>query len=169
MIKYLPGNIIRFVILVLTQVIILNHVHFSGYVNPMVYLMFILLLPFETPPWFMIILGFVTGLSVDVFSGTMGLHASATTMAAFIRKPVLIFIAPRDGYEPGSQPDIKHMGWFWFSRYAVIMILAHHIWLFTLEVFRFSDYHHTLLRIIISSVFSFVLIVLLQAILTRRN
>ena len=44
-------NIIRFVFLVLLQVLILNNIQFSGYINPYFYIYFILLLPFDTPRW----------------------------------------------------------------------------------------------------------------------
>ena len=60
-------NTLRFVILVFIQVAILNNIQISGFINPYVYVLFILLLPFETPNWVLLVLSFFLGLSVDIF------------------------------------------------------------------------------------------------------
>jgi rod shape-determining protein MreD len=92
------------VVLILLQVLVLNNIQFSGYVNPYVYIMIILLLPSLTPSWMVLTIAFFTGLVIDLFSGSPGMHASATLLAGFARPFVLRVIAPRDGYDPGSSP-----------------------------------------------------------------
>ena len=67
MINLYVRNIGRFIVLVLFQVLVLNNIQFSGYVNPFMYVLFILLLPFETPRWLLLLSGFLLGLSVDIF------------------------------------------------------------------------------------------------------
>jgi hypothetical protein len=59
MIKLLPKYIIRFVVLVLVQVFILNNVHLGGFINPYIYILFIITLPFETPKWFLFVIAFL--------------------------------------------------------------------------------------------------------------
>ena len=59
-------NIIRFVVLVFIQVAILNNIQISGFINPYMYVLFILLLPFETPNWILLVLSFFLGLSIDI-------------------------------------------------------------------------------------------------------
>ena len=86
------------ILLILFQIIILNNIQFSGYVNPYVYIMFILMLPSLTPSWLLLLTAFLTGLIIDLFSGSPGMHAGATVLAAFSRPLVLRLIAPRDGY-----------------------------------------------------------------------
>ena len=168
MINLLGRNILRFIILVLFQVLVLNNVQFSGYVNPFMYVLFILLLPFETPRWLLLISGFLLGLSVDIFSNTLGLHASASVFMAFLRPYVLQVISPRDGYESGTFPRVFYYGLTWFLNYAVILVVMHHLFLFYFEVFRFSEFFRTLLRVILSSSFSIVIIVLSQYIVYRK-
>jgi len=73
-------NSIRFIGLVLLQVLILNHIRIGGYINPYVYGLYILLLPFSTPKWLVLFAGFSIGLSVDIFMSTAGLHAGATVV-----------------------------------------------------------------------------------------
>ncbi|MBI5538865.1 MAG: rod shape-determining protein MreD [Bacteroidia bacterium] len=168
MISILPQNIARFIILVLLQVLILNNIQLSGFINPYIYILFILLLPFETPAWLLLILGFVTGLAIDIFSGTIGMHATATTLAAYSRPFILTLFSPRDGYESRTSPTLKHYDIAWIIRYTVVMILIHHSTLFFIEIFRFSGFFYTMLRILISSAFTFVLIILSQFLFYKK-
>lgn len=168
MISILPQNIARFIILVLLQVLILNNIQLSGFINPYIYILFILLLPFETPAWLLLILGFVTGLTIDIFSGTIGMHATATTLAAYSRPFILTLLSPRDGYENRTAPTLKYYGIAWIIKYSIVIILIHHSTLFFIEIFRFSGFFYTMLRILISSAFTFVLIILSQFLFFKK-
>jgi rod shape-determining protein MreD len=107
-----------FILLILSQVFLFNNIQFSGYVNPYVYIMFILLLPIELPAWLLLILSFLTGLVIDFFSGSLGMHASSSVLAGFVRPYVLQILSPRDGYEPGSEPSMIIYGFRWFFIYT---------------------------------------------------
>ena len=135
MIEILQKNILRFIILVLVQVLIFNNIDLSGYINPYIYVLFILLLPFETPGWLLLVLGFLLGLSIDIFQDSLGVHIVATVFMAFLRPSVLKIIAPRDGYESGTYPRVYYYGSSWFLKYAAILIFAHHLVLFYIEIF----------------------------------
>lgn len=151
-----------FVILILLQVLLFNNIQFSGYVNPYVYVMFILLLPVEIAQGILLPVAFFTGLTVDFFGGTTGMHAGATVAAGFVRPYILRFISPRDGYEPGATPSMLIYGRRWFLFYSILMVTVHHFVLFYFEVFRFTGFFHTLLRVIISSVFTVTFIMLAE-------
>lgn len=151
-----------FLLLLILQLLLFNNIQFSGYVNPYVYIMFILLLPVEIPAWLLLLLSFTTGLIMDFFSGTPGMHASATVLAGFVRPYILRLTAPRDGYEPGTDLSMMIYGARWFLVYASIMVLIHHTLLFYMEVFRFADFFRTMLRVILSSFFSVSFIFLLE-------
>ena len=151
-----------FILLILLQVLLFNNIQFSGYVNPYVYIMFILLLPVEIPSWLLLLLSFVTGLIMDFFSGSPGMHASATVLAGFVRPYVLRIISPRDGYEPRSDPSMLIYGFRWFLTYTLLIVLIHHTALFYLEVFRFADFFRTMLRVLLSSLFSVTFILLIE-------
>lgn len=168
MIKILPRNIIRIILLVFFQIFILNNIQFSGYVNPYFYTLFIILLPFETPGWLLLTLGFILGITIDVFSNTPGLHASATVFMAFLRPLVLDYFAPRDGYVPSTFPRVYYYGLGWFFQYSAILILAHHFFLFYIEVFRLSDFLITFYRVILSTLFTLFLVVISQYFIYRR-
>jgi rod shape-determining protein MreD len=151
-----------FIILILLQVVLFNNIQFSGYVNPYVYIILILLLPVEISALLLLSIAFITGLIIDFFTGTPGMHASATVLAGFVRPFVLRLISPRDGYEAGAVPSMEVYGFRWFLIYTVIIVLIHHLALFYIEVFRFTDFFRTLLRVFLSSLFSVIFILLAE-------
>jgi rod shape-determining protein MreD len=151
-----------FILLILSQVLLFSNIQFSGYINPYVYVMFILLLPIEIPSWLLLILSFILGLVMDFFSGSPGMHSSASLMAGFVRPYVLRIVSPRDGYEPNSDPSMITYGLRWFLIYTSLIVLVHHTALFYLEVFRFADFFRTFLRVLLSSFFTIVFIVLIE-------
>jgi len=151
-----------FILLILLQVLLFNNIQFSGYVNPYVYIMFILLLPVELPAWLLLFLSFLTGLVIDFFSGSLGMHTASSVLAGFVRPYVLQILSPRDGYEPGSEPSMIIYGFRWFLIYTLIIVLIHHTALFYLEVFRFTEFFRTLLRVLLSSLFSVTFILLIE-------
>ncbi|MEA3463149.1 MAG: rod shape-determining protein MreD [Bacteroidota bacterium] len=161
-------NIFRFIIVILFQVLVMDNVMINGYMIPYIYLLFILLMPFETPRWVQLLLGFALGLSIDLFNGTPGMHTAATVLAAFVRPYLLDLLASRDGYEPDTFPRIHYYGFFWFLKYTLIIVFIHHLALFYLEVFQLRVFFSTLLRVILSSILSTSTIVLSQYFVFRK-
>jgi rod shape-determining protein MreD len=162
MITELLVFLFRFLILILVQVVVLNNVQFSGFINPFVYIMFIMMLPVRMPKTFLLLAAFLTGLVVDVFSNTMGMHAAACVFMAYVRPTVLRIMAPRDGYETESSPSVKELGFTWFLIYAGTLTFIHHFILFYIEVFRFSEFFTTFLRVLLSSVATLLTIMISQ-------
>lgn len=155
-------NAIRFIFLILLQAMIFDHWVLWGGTQPFIYVLFILMIPFETAPWAVLILGFISGIAMDAFENTLGMHASASVLMAYLRRPVLDRIAPRDGYESGMKPMIAHMGPSWYLRYAGILTLAHHIWLLALDRFRLDEIFSIILKGVGSAMFTLILIFFYQ-------
>ena len=120
MIKVLSRNMLRFVVLILAQILIFNNIEINGYLTPYIYILFLILLPFETPGWVILLSGFFLGFIMDIFSETMGMHTAATTLAAYLRPIALRIFSPREGYETGSLPRIYYFGFGWFLRYTAL-------------------------------------------------
>lgn len=152
--------------IILLQMVVLNNIQFSGYVNPFVYIYLLLIIPVDTEDWVLLLIAFFIGLLMDIFSGTPGMHTSATVMAAFARPYILGIVAVRDGYEKGSVPSVAEYGLRWFLVYSLLMIVTHHLVLFYMEVFTFHGFFRTFLRVLISSLFTFVSVVLLEVYIT---
>ncbi|MFW5753449.1 MAG: rod shape-determining protein MreD [Marinilabiliaceae bacterium] len=165
MINLLPRYILNFIVLVLLQVLVLNNLQFSGYLNPFLYILFIITLPFQTPRWFLLVLGFITGLTIDIFMNSLGIHAAATVFMTFLRPSILNSFAPRDGYEPGTRPVPADFGFGWFLKYTALMVVTHHLFLFFVEAFSFESFFATLWKSILSSIVSigFIIIAILFA------
>lgn len=168
MIRFVLSNIFRFVVLVALQILLFNRIQVSGYLNPYFYIIFILLLPFETPKWLLLISSFALGLSIDLFSGTPGMHAMACTLMAYVRPFVLSWLSPRDGYKANTRPRIGFYGLDWFLKYTLLLVSIHHTALFFIEVFKWAAFGHTLLRIILSIVFSTLFILISQFFIFRK-
>ncbi len=154
-------QIIRFVVLVLFQVLVINDIRLGGYVHPCIYLIFILLQPFSTPKWQQLLLGFVLGLTIDLFTGTPGLHAGATTLMAFCRPAVIGFISGNQKFENIQEPNLGQLDGMWFFRYTLLTVLIHHFALFFLESFSFRLIGQVLLRILLSVPVSIFLIMII--------
>ena len=168
MIRSFLKNIILLFLIILLQVFAFNNIQLGGFINPYFYIIFILLLPFETPGWTLLVSSFFLGLFMDMFSQTLGMHASACTLMAFLRPSVLKAFSPRDGYELGTLPRIQFYGFTWFLKYALALIFVHHFVLFYLEMFRFTDFFYTLFRVILSTLFTGLFVILSQYFVFRR-
>ncbi|HAH23289.1 MAG TPA: rod shape-determining protein MreD [Prolixibacteraceae bacterium] len=168
MIKDFGRYVIMFVLLVLIQVLILNNIQFSGFVNPYVYILFILLLPFTIPGYLLLGLSFLLGLSIDIFNNTLGVHAGATVLLGFLRPGIANLISSREIIEKGNTPNMKQLGFASFLKYVVISVFIHHLFLFYAEAFSFGGFFHTLVRCVLSSAFSIVIILASQFILFKN-
>jgi len=162
-------NIVRFLVLVLIQVFVLNNIRVNAYINPYLYLLFILILPFETPGWLLLSSSFLIGLTIDLFAHTPGMHASAAVFMAFCRPAVIRFISGTKGIEAGLSPGIKDLGFQWFFLYSLILILLHHFVFFFLEVFRFNEFIQTLYRILLSTLATLTLILLVEYLFFKQK
>jgi len=154
-------QIIRFVVLVLLQVLVVNHIRLGGYVHPYIYILFVMLLPINIAGWQLLLLGFSLGLSVDLFTGTPGLHAGATTLMAFCRPQIIKLISGTLKFENIYEPNLNQLDGMWFFRYVFCMVFVHHFALFFMESFSFHLFGQVLLRVLLSVPVSVFLIMMI--------
>jgi len=162
-------NILRFIFVLVLQILIFNNIQLSGYINPHFYILFILLLPIKTPAWLSMLSAFILGSIIDIFSLSPGLHASASVLIAFIRPTIISLIKTNSEVKPEITPNLNNMGFRWFISYVFLLIFIHHTIYFILEVFSFRHIFDTFYHIIISSFATFVLIILSQLFIYKRN
>jgi hypothetical protein len=163
--KYL----LRAILLIALQVLIVQNINLSGYIILLPYVLAILMLPFETNRLLVLFLSFVVGISIDYFYDSSGIHASACTIMGFARYYVLKYVSPREGYDAGVRPSVEDMGLAWYLTYAGTLIAIHHLFLFYLEIFRFSEFFRTLFRIIMSTAGTLGFIYLIQFLLSTKR
>lgn len=147
------------------QVMVFNYINLFGYINPSFYIFFILLLPFETPAYLMLIIAFSSGLIMDGFTDSGGIHAAASTLVAFLRPQILKTISSKREYEPGVQVRASDLGWPWFLKYCLSMVAIYQIMTIGLEVFRWSMIPSSLLRLGISTALTLILIIIYEYLL----
>ena len=170
-------NTLRFCIIILLQVLILNKITLRWWSEPgfpifipYVYPLFILLLPFETPVWALLIMGFILGTTVDSFMNTAGMHACATVLIAYLRTNVLSALLPRNLSEyAGQSPSIRSMSWMPFLVYSAFLIILHHFVFFTIELWNVSNFGFLLLKILASSITSMLFIVVYLLLFTKQS
>ena len=162
-------NIIRFVALVLLQVLLLNHLNIFGYLNPFVYLLFIIILPFRTNKIMLLFIAFLTGLVIDIFGNTPGLHSSATLFMAFMRPAFIAALFRKIEYTQNEEPNITKLGLGGFARYALLMVTTHQFILFLLEIASFSKLLLILKTTIFNSILSLVVIFIIMFLFSKRK
>lgn len=162
-------NLLRFIILVFMQVFLLKNITLYNLSTPYLYIMFILLLPFEIPNLLLFALAFLLGLTIDAFYDTPGLHAASCVLLAFVRILFISITVQKEGFDNEPEPTLSVMGLRWFLTYALVLTLFHHFFLFNLEVFRFSEIPYTLSRFIMSSIFTVFLMLLSGLLFFKRK
>jgi len=158
---------VRFIILVLIQVLLLSHINFMGYITPYLYILFILLYPIKNNRMLFVFLSFLLGLSVDMFLDSGGMHAAATLTISYIR-PVALKFSFGSVYE---HQTIKFSAIDFGQRltYITILTIVHHFILFSLDIFNFSKILLVLKNTLFSSIFTIILCVLISIIFSSAN
>jgi hypothetical protein len=170
MINIIPSNILRFLTLILFQVLILNNSNLTPLnITPFVFILFIFLLPFETPKWLLLILAFIMGIILDIFSDELGKFSFSLVLVAFLRPSVLNLLSSRDGYRKKTLPNLQDYGWKWFLKYSIILIAIHNVSFYFLEAFQLKYLYVTLFKIILNTFFTTLIIYLIQSFMVRNR
>lgn len=158
---------IRFLALVIFQVLILNHINFLGYINPYIYILFIALFPIKNNRMILIFLSFLLGLTIDLFQDTGGVHAAASVLIAYAR-PVILKSSFGTIYEHQS---IKFNSVDFGSKltYFTLLTAIHHLILFSLEIFSVSKIILVLQKTLFSSIFTIFLSIVITIIFSRKT
>lgn len=166
----LVRNIIRLAIFIFVQAFILNKVpNLHRFVVPYLYYLFILWLPFSTPRLTVLALGFITGLSLDYFKMTPGLHTAACVLIAYVRPLIITLLSPKDATEyTFREPSPKAMGWGPYAVYALILTVLHHTYLTFLEWLDFGTFLSFLIKVLATTAISMVLIVTVEILFPRK-
>ncbi len=161
-------NIVRWFVLLLIQILLLRNLSFYNMATPFVYILFLLLIPFGTPNLLLYLIAFITGLTLDAFYDTLGVHTAACVALAFVRISFISVTMNRDGFDE-PEPTLGNMGFKWFILYALLCTVAHHLVLFFLETFRLAEFSYTLLRCLFSVIFTLFSVVLIEFVFYNRK
>jgi len=131
-------HILRFIGLVAVQSLLLNQMTLTvgAYFNVLLYPLFILFLPLQMPAAYLVLLGFLIGVTMDATVPSWGIHASAGAFAGIIRGLAFMPFAPKGGFsakDPIFSP--ANMGWQTFINGAALFTVMHIFWYFSVSYF----------------------------------
>ncbi len=169
MTKFAIRYALMFVLLVVAQAVVFNHLVLFGVAVPLVFLYLITTLPVTLGTNLSVLLGFLAGLSVDMFSDTPGLNALCCTVLAFIRKPVFHLYMSYDDDLAGNSPGSSTMGAPAFMKYLLTMVLIYCIMMFTIEAFQLFNPDLLIIRILASTAYTFLLLYALDCLKPRQR
>ncbi|SDW99822.1 rod shape-determining protein MreD [Flavobacterium degerlachei] len=147
-------NISRFILLLAVQIVIFNNMNFLGYIIPLPYILFIILYPVNGNRSGLLLASFLLGLTMDLFSNSGGIHATACLVLAYVRPTIFKFsFGVSYEYQTIKLNDVLTPERFSFILMSVVI---HHITLFILEAFQVSFFWDILLRTVLSTVFTII-------------
>ncbi|MBI2257991.1 MAG: rod shape-determining protein MreD [Flavobacteriia bacterium] len=161
-------HIIRFFLIVLAQSFLLNQIEVGLGIQWMIYPLFIFLLPIKTPIFWLLFLSFLLGISIDIFSNTFGLHASSAVFIAAVRNYWYQLIESKEDLEEMEELSISQLGFFKIAILQGFLILLHHLWFFSFEMFKWTEFLFIIQKTLLSMPCSLALIVIIQKIFFKK-
>ncbi len=166
-------QVLRFIFVVLLQVLIFKQLSLAiggnHYMSVIIYPLFILFLPHKISHSLLVLIGFLLGMTIDLFYDSPGVHASATVFMAFLRPVALKAFEPRGGYKTNELPTRHEMGINNFIFYTATLLLGHLIFYFVIEAFSLVYFIESLSRTIVSFIPSLVFIIIYQYIFNPKD
>ena len=143
-----------FVAAVLLQIFLFDNLSISIYLNPLVYIVFIALLPLDAQPVTLLGAGLLLGVVMDQAMGSAGINTIVTLPVAFFRPQIAAMICGRENIREGGIPSPGRLGSHKFFVYLLTLTMIHHTLFFLLEALSWSHLFHTVVRIVVSSAVS---------------
>jgi rod shape-determining protein MreD len=156
-------HILILVLFVILQAVLFGNMHLSSLqLIPTVFILAILLLPFEFPNWLILIIAFFSGLALDIFNDTLGVNTASVTLMAYVRPFILSTLAPYDGYENGTLPRLSYYGFPWVIKYNLMSVFVFSFAYYFLISFSFTYFLQDLLKIFLGSLYTLIIVLLMQ-------
>ncbi|MEN9339614.1 MAG: hypothetical protein RIQ62_926 [Bacteroidota bacterium] len=170
--------VLNFLLIMSVQLFVLNDIVIKSSLSlmgmpafiPMLYPLVLLLLPVNTFSWLSMLLGLFTGLLMDYFCNTPGMHAAACVLLCYMRPIILSVFFQQSAKELGSVvPSLFRMGMIAFSLYAGISLLLHHFFFYLLQIWSFQNILLILGKTFLSLILSLLLILVSQLLFARKD
>jgi len=160
----------RLAIFILIQVYVLNKIpHLHRLVTPYLYYLPLLWLPFSVSRIGLLMIGFLTGLTLDYFMNTPGLHAAACLLVAYVRPFVINVLTPKDSAEFNyREPSPKAIQWTPYAIYVFVLTLLHHGYMVFLEWLDFGSFLDFIIKVIATTGISMLLIFTVELLFPRN-
>lgn len=157
----LTGQVVNFLVYVTLQILIVRNLVLFDRAFCYIYVVFLLLLPFETGRMTLLLLGFITGFAIDIFYDSLGINAAASVLMMYIR-PYWLDLVTKGGDENIYNPNIRNTGFETFIAYTIPLIFIHHFALFFLEAGTLNMFFFTLTKVLLSTLLTGLVMVVFQ-------
>lgn len=149
-----------FIILLLVQGLICNHIRLLNSATPLLYILFVLQFRRNHPRWAILLWSFALGLCVDIFANTPGVASASMTLVGILQPYLLELFVSKDAADD-LRPSVRTLGgsYFW---YAFIIVVLYCLLFFTIETFNFFNWMQWLQSVVGSSLITYLLIVVLE-------
>lgn len=150
-----------FVVLLVAQGLVLNHIHLFDCATPLLYVILVLHFRRNQSRWSVLLWCFAMGLSVDVFANTPGVAAGSMTLMGLVQPYLFELFVPRDSADD-LEPSIRAIGMASYCWYAFIIVFLYSVLFFTLETFNFFNWLQWLECVVGSTVLTYMLVMALE-------
>lgn len=160
-------NIFRFVLLVLAQVLIFNTLNFMDFINPMVYVIFFYWYPLKSNRALFMVVSFLLGFIIDIFSDTLALNAIASLTVAYAR-PVIMRFCFGVNYE-FQNFSFKNTTKIQRVTFLALLILIHHLLFFSLEILSITHILLILKKVFATGIVTLILCTLFSSLFSPKS
>jgi len=154
----LSKQLIRYIVVMLLQVLLFNRLQLSGICHPYIYVLCLLMMPITLTHSADMLIGAAAGLIMDVFCNSLGIHTASCILLMFVR-PYLIGAVVNDKDRLNEQISLRAIGMEALIKYVVILVLLHHLTVFTLGAWSWAHMPFVLLETGVSSLITIVIII----------
>lgn len=158
----------RFFLFLVMQIFVFDHLELGFGIYFLIYPLFIMTLPFETSLFLLLIISFVFGSLLDIFSNTYGIHTSSLLLFAYLRPLIFKLMIPNESNDPGKTPSIYSLGHFWFFATFGILLGIYLFYFFLLESFSYHNLFYIIQKTVMSFLFIYVSSILVQLLMFKR-
>jgi len=150
-----------FVLLIIAQVLLFNQINIFGFINPMLYLLFLVMYPFDKNQTFYIFIGFILGFFIDFLSQTGGAHTIASLTVSYLRPIIIKYSYGLTSEKPKSLlTDPRKTNNFFF---LLVFISIHHLIYFAIAYFSADAFLIIIKNSLFTIIFSLILILLISS------
>ncbi|MBS1753150.1 MAG: rod shape-determining protein MreD [Ferruginibacter sp.] len=162
---------IRFALFILVQVFVLDRIHLHQMVTPYIYFLFLIWLPFNMGRTQQMLIAFLLGFTLDSFHHQPGFHSAACVLIAYVRPFLINILIPQEGADTNyNEPSFTSMGGILpYMVFISVLTFIHHAWLFFLEAWQFGNIWYFLVKTLLSTVLSLLLIIITELLFVRKQ
>lgn len=169
MTKFALKYALCFLLLLPAQAIVFDRLMLFNVAIPLVFLYLIVMLPVTLGTNTSTLLGFLCGFVLDIFCDTPGVNALCCTVLAFARKPLFHLYVSTDDDLAGRSPSTATMGAAAYLKFMLTMVLVYCTMMFAVEAFQFFNFRLLLIRIVASTLYTFLMLWALDSVLRRTG